>query len=386
MARIRARLLFSFFIAMIKKIFTFILALIIFIAPAYANDWQPEIRLGILTGVQSVQLQISKPCVLLDSATRKIIKNINANEKFTVKFSDLKSNAVEIRSENFPLKDLIVTIDDKKYFGSVRINKNKSSLTVINLAPVEEYLRGVVPTEMSPSFHAEALKAQTVAARSFTLKNRSRHSAEGYDLCATTHCQKYNGADSAHNITDEIIKATRGEVLMNGGLIVDTNFHTDSGGMTESVENVWGSYAAHLLPVEELEKNTYHWQKEFSAEDFSSRFGENFGKLKEIKLSPLEIGKSAADRSTSGRVKTAQIIGTKKTLQLTGNELRSKFSLPSTLFDIKISHGKIIFEGYGYGHGVGMSQNGANAYAKSGWDYKKILAHYYRNTILKKLY
>ena len=364
------------------------MALTIFIVPAYANEntWQPEIRLGILTGVHSVRLQISKPCVLMDSATRKVIKNINANEKFSIKFSDLKSQAVEIRSENFPLKDLIVTIDDKKYFGSVRINKNKNSLTVINLAPVEEYLRGVVPKEMSPSFHAEALKAQAVAARSFTLKNRNRHIAEGYDLCTTTHCQLFGGVDSAHNSTDEIIKATRGEVLMNSGLIVDTNFHTDSGGMTESVENVWGGYASHLLAVEELEKNTYHWQKEFSVDDFSSRFGENFGKLKEIKLSPLEIGKSAADRTTSGRVKFAQIIGTKKILQLTGNELRSKFSLPSTLFDMKFSHGKIFFEGYGYGHGVGMSQNGANSYAKNGWTYDKILAHYYRNTTLKKLY
>lgn len=372
---------------MFKKFFIFILASIIFL-PAYANEniWQPEIRLGVLSGVQSVDLQISKPCLLLDSETRKIIKNINANENFSISFADLKSNAVEIRSENFPLKDLIVMIDGKKYFGSVRINKNKNSLTIINLAPVEEYLRGVVPEEMSPSFHAEALKAQAVAARSFTLKNRNRHSAEGYDLCATTHCQFFGGADSAHHSTDEIINATRGEVIMNGGLIVDTNFHTDSGGMTESVENVWGGYAPHLLAVEELERNTQHWKKEFSTEDFSSRFGENFGKVKEIKLSPLEIGKADVDRTTSGRVKFAQIIGTKKTLQLTGNELRTKFSLPSTLFDIKISHDKIIFEGYGRGHGVGMSQNGANAYAKSGWTYDKILAHYYRNTILKKLY
>ena len=66
--------------------------------------------------------------------------------------------------------------------------------------------------------------------------------------------------------------------------------------------------------------------------------------------------------------------------------MRSKFSLPSTLFDVKISGGKVIFEGYGRGHGVGMSQYGANAYAKSGWDYEKILKHYYSGTTLKKLY
>jgi stage II sporulation protein D len=239
---------------------------------------------------------------------------------------------------------------------------------------------------MSPSFHAEALKAQAVAARSFTLKNRNRHNSEGFDLCATTHCQFFGGVDSAHNSTDEIIKSTRGEVIMNEGLIVDTNFHTDSGGWTESVAEVWGGHLPHLQAVEELEKKTQHWAKEFSVTDFSRIIGGDFGNLQKVNLSPLEIGKSAPDRSTSGRVKIAQFIGSKKTLQLTGNELRAKFALPSTLFDIKISGGKIIFEGYGRGHGVGMSQNGANAYAKNGWTYEKILLHYYKGTTLKKLY
>ncbi len=371
---------------MLKKFLIAILAAIFFTVPVYANQiWQPEIRLGILRGVNQVELQLNAPCVMIDAVTRKILKNFAANEIFSVDFDTLKNNSVEIRGENTLLKDLIVTIDGKKYFGGVRIDKKNNSLTVINIAPVEEYLRGVVPEEMSPSFHLEALKAQAVAARSFTLKNRQRHQAEGFDLCTTTHCQYFGGVDSAHKITDEVIKSTRGEILLMGGQIVDTNFHTDSGGMTESVAEVWGGYSPHLQAVEELEKNTQHWTKEFSTADFSRIIGD-LGKLEKINLSPLEIGKSAPDRSTSGRVKVAQFVGSKKTLQLTGNELRSKFSLPSTLFDIKISHDKIIFEGYGRGHGVGMSQNGANAYANHGWNYEKILLHYYRGTNLKKLY
>ena len=372
---------------MLTKFFIMILAAIIFTAPAHANEnWQPEIRIGILSGVNQVELKISAPCVMIDSATRKILKKFAANKIFSVEIDELKNNSVEIRGENVLLKDLISTIDGKKFFGGVRIDKKNNSLTVINIAPVEEYLRGVVPEEMSPTFHAEALKAQAVAARCFTLKNRDRHKAEGFDLCATTHCQFFGGADSAKNSTDEIIKATRGEVLLMDGQIVDTNFHTDSGGMTENVSEVWGTHSAHLQAVEELEKNTQHWKKEFSLDDFSRIIGGDLGKLQKINLSPLEIGKAAPDRSISGRVRSAQFVGSKKNVQLKGNELRSKFSLPSTLFDIKISGNKIIFEGYGRGHGVGMSQNGANAYAKNGWDYKKILAHYYRNTILRKLY
>ena len=373
---------------MFTKIFTIILAAMIFISPVSAKEstWQPEIRIGILSGVNSVELQTSAPCVMVDANTKKTLKKIPANKIFSVSLSDIKNNSVEIRGEKVLLKDLICTINGKKYFGGVRLDKKNNSLTVINIAAVEEYLRGVVPNEMSPSFHVEALKAQVVAARSYTLKNRNRHSAEGYDLCANNHCQFYGGVDSADSVTDKIISETRGVILEHGGKIVDTNFHTDSGGMTESVAEVWGTAAPHLQPVEELEKHTQAWKLEFAVKDFSSRFGGNFGSLKNIKLSPLKIGKATADRSISGRVKFAQIVGSKKTLQVTGNELRSKFSLPSTLFDMKISNGKVIFEGYGRGHGVGMSQYGANAYAKSGWDYEKILKHYYSGTMLKKLY
>ncbi len=365
-----------------------ILTMLILALPAEAgkSDWQPEIRIGILRGVKSVELQLSAPSVMIDATTQKPVKKISANEKFAVDFVALKASAIEIRGENVPLKDLQVTIDGKKYFGGVRIDKDGGSLTVINLAPVEEYLRGVVPEEMSISFPAEALKAQAVAARTFTLKNRNRHKSEGYDLCATSHCQFYGGVDSAKTAADKIIAETRGEIVVLNGNVVDTNFHTDSGGMTESVLEVWGSGAAHLQAVEELEKNTQPWALEFSAKEFSARMGEAFGNLKSIKLSRLTIGKAAADRSQSGRVKFAIIVGTKKTVQLSGQDLRTKFSLPSTLFDMKFQNGAVIFEGYGRGHGVGMSQYGALAYAKTGWDYKKILAHYYRGTSLKKLY
>ena len=85
-------------------------------------------------------------------------------------------------------------------------------------------------------------------------------------------------------------------------------------------------------------------------------------------------------------MKSAQVIGSKKTVTLTGNDFRRKFSLPSTLFDIKLEDDEVIFTGYGSGHGVGMSQVGARDYALNGWSYEKILAHYYKGTKLKKLY
>ena len=375
---------------MLNKIFAVMLTVIFFMSSGIVSAekksvWQPEIKIGLFGGVKSVTLKFSAPSIMIDTATKKTLKKFAADENVSVNIWSFTGNEVEIRPEKIALNDLRVTISGKIYFGGVKLLKKNSALTVINIAPVEEYLRGVLPKEMIQSWHIEALKAQAVAARTFVLKNRDKHKADGYELCATTHCQVYNGAETFET-TDKAVAETRGEVLFHGGRTVDAPFHADSGGMTESAANVWGGNVAHLKAVAEETKFTQAWTVKFTISDFSSRMGSAFGTLKNIKLTPLTIGKSAADRSTSGRVKSAQLIGTGKTVTMRGDEMRRKFSLPSTLFHVKIVENEIIFEGYGKGHGVGLSQYGAKFYAEKGWKYDKILAHYYQGAKLKKLY
>ena len=365
-----------------KNFFAAMLSIIFFAASFTVHAAVPEVKIGILSGVSQINLQTSEACSMIDTETKKEIQKIAKDTPFTINFPSLKNNSVEIRGG----KNLQVTINGKKYLGGIRVNKNSNSLTVINILPVEEYLRGVLPKEMSPSFSAEALKAQAVAARSFTLKNKNLHAKDGYDLCRTTHCQLYEGLAPISDVTDKAIQATSGEVLYFNGAVALTNLHTDSGGMTEANSNVWGAEIPYLQPAEELTKKTQAWTVKFSKKDFAARMGADFGDLNSVNLSNLTIGKSSSDRTNSGRVKSAVIVGSKKTVQMSGNELRRKFSLPSTLFDMKIQGEEIIFEGYGRGHGIGMSQYGAEAYAKSGWTYDKILKHYYKGTEIKKLY
>lgn len=364
---------------MLKKIFLPLLVTFMLMSCVEAGTWSPEIRVGILSGVKQVALKVSAPCVMINAAKGNVLKKIPAGGSFIVDFEHLKINAIEIRPEEVPLKDLQIEIDGKKYYGGVSVNKGKDSLTVINLAPLEEYLRGVVSKEMSPSFPCEALKAQTIAARSFALKNRGRHVSEGFDLCATTHCQVYIGVANFDSI-DKAVDETRGEVLVYKEKLIDTNFHADSGGMTEDVANVWGRATPYLVAVREIVQLGTPWTVKIPAKDFSAQL--HIEDVKSIKLSKLTVGKGASDRTSSGRVQSAQI--NKK--NFTGNELRQKFSLPSTLFDMKLDGGEVIFTGYGRGHGVGMSQVGARDYARNGWSYEKILAHYYKDTKLKKLY
>lgn len=363
------------------------LVLIIFLlmGRAEAAGWSPELRIGLLSEVEEISLQVSAPCIMIDAASKKTLKKFPADKKFTVKAKDLKADAVEIRPEKISIKDLRSTIGEKEYFGGVRLNKVGKKFVVINLVPMEEYLRGVLPDEMSPSYPLEALKAQAVAARSFALKNRDKHKKDGFDLCDKTHCQVYAGAKTFES-TDKAVEETRGEILTYKDKLIETSFHADSGGMTENVSDVWGRAMPYLVAVKEVFKQVEPWTVKISVKDFSSRFGDNFGTLKEIKLSDLRIGKGASDRTSSGRVNFAQIVGTKKTLKLEGTELRRKFSLPSTLFDMKIVGNEVIFTGYGSGHGVGMSQKGAKSYALDGWSYKKILEHYYHDSKLKRLY
>lgn len=366
-----------------KKIFSSMIAAIFFVVSFSVQAAAvPEVKIGILIGVSQVNLQTSEPCTMIDAETKKEIKKISKDTPFTINFSSMKNNSVEIRGG----ENLQTSINGKKYFGGVRVNKNSNSLTVINVVSIEQYLRGVVPKEMSPTFHPEALKAQAVAARSFTMKNKTRHEKEGYELCAKNHCQFYDGVAPISAATDKAISETRGEVLYFNGEVAMTNFHTDSGGMTESVANVWGSEIPYLQPAAELMKNTRAWNVTISKLEFAKKMGAGFGELQSINLSKLVVGKNASDRTSSGRVKTVQIVGTNKTVNLTGNEMRNKFSLPSTLFNMKIQDNQVVFEGYGSGHGVGMSQHGAEAYAKSGWTYDKILRHYYKGTEIKKLY
>ncbi len=349
------------------------------------SAWSPELKVGLIIATDKVTLNFSAPCNLTDLETGKVIAKIPAGKSFVVKSSELKTSAAEIRPQKIALKDLQTTVNGKIYFGGIRFIKVKNLFNVINLVPVEEYLHGVLSKEMSPDFPIEALKAQAVAARSFAMKNRGKHELEGFDICATVHCQVYDGVIS-HWAVNKAVEETRGEIMTFGGKIADTNFHADSGGMTESVRDVWGTATPYLIAVREIINLSSPWIVKVPLKDFSSRFGDGFGDLKLVKLSKMSVGQSADDRTSSGRVKTARLVGSNKTVDISGSNLRRKFSLPSTLFDITVVGNEVIFRGYGRGHGVGMSQMGAKSYAEDGWSYRKILEHYYSGAELKKVY
>ena len=359
-----------------------------------AASWQPEITIGLSQGVAEVRLSAASGALYVyDDLEKEPMMKIPQGQELSVRMmrDRFLANEKEIKGERLviqPESTGFVKVNGMPYRGFITLLK-KQGMTVVNNVPVEDYLYGVVPKEMPPSWSAEALRAQSIAARTFALKNRKRHSAEGFDLCSTAHCQVYEGMSAEMQSTTAAVNSTRGEVLFYKGAIIDALFHTDSGGMTEFSEHVWGSTVPYLRAVKELRTQTQPWSRTVSMASFVQKIeagGKSLGTLKEIRLSPLTIGKGSADRTPSGRVRMAEFVGTKGRISLSGNDLRSMFSLPSTLFDIRAGRTEVVFSGYGSGHGLGLSQWGAKALADSGKGYKDILLYYYSGVTLEKLY
>jgi stage II sporulation protein D len=146
--------------------------------------------------------------------------------------------------------DAFVELDGRPYRGYLEIALNRSgSFTAINVVNLEEYLRGVVPAELSPDAfpEKEALKAQAIAARTYAVKRRGQFESDGYDLCATPACQVYRGVSAERPLSNAAVAETAGEVLTFGGEPVDALYTSTCGGRTENAENVFSQKEPYLV-------------------------------------------------------------------------------------------------------------------------------------------
>jgi stage II sporulation protein D len=270
-----------------------------------------------------------------------------------------------------------IAIDGKACRGPLTLAARGGRLLAVSHVPIDDYLCGVLPREMAPSWPPEALKAQAVAARTYALYHMLLRRSDAYDVLSTTSSQVYGGSEKVYHAVQSAVEATRGLVLAEGGRLALTLFHANSGGMTESCENIWGGRLAYLISVEDpFSKNRPGdaWDKTLTAEEVTAacvQFGIVNGAVKEIE--PLE-------RSASGRVQKLKITTDREAFFLSGNSFRlivGPGKIKGSNFEVRKQQGQFIFNGRGYGHGAGMSQWGANVMAKQGYDYKAILALYY---------
>jgi len=312
--------------------------------------------------------------------------------------------------------------EDRVYEGDLEIGIGKEgALQVVEYVDLESYMLGVVPAEMPSSWPEAALQAQSVAARTETMaKVGVRHLADGFDLCATEHCQAYGGLNRRAPATTAAARMTRGTILMEGVRPVDAVYSLNCGGHTENVENVWSLNAAPALkgrldafgspnglpsPIGEREiagwvttkpdvvcaessrPENFRWKKTYTAGEVNDLVSAKFAIGPVTDIVPL-------DRGVSGRLKALKVVGVRGE-KIVRKELpiRSLFGgLYSAAFIVDVERddtGKltgVTFVGAGRGHGVGMCQDGARGRALRGATYREILEHYYPGASIVKLY
>ena len=269
------------------------------------------------------------------------------------------------------VKEENITIEEKPKIKKVDIIYN-DEVESMNL---EDYVVGVVACEMPASFDIEALKAMSVAARTFAEYKITTN--KNYKLSTTTKDQCYisvdrmkkNWKDNFDNNYNKILKAvksTNNELMTYDDKIILSFYFSISNGYTENCENVFSQKLHYLKSVDSK------WDKEYSYKEktikmsikvFMNKLGIKSDIISDIKI----------DRSMTGRIKTITINNN----NFKGTVFRSLLSLRSTDFDIKYDRDNVTITTRGYGHGVGMSQYGANAMAKKGYKYDEILKYYY---------
>lgn len=298
-----------------------------------------------------------------------------------------------------PVPDGADSIPVKVYFPQTK---------KVEAIPLGEYLKSVVAGEMPPEFEMEALKAQFVVARTYTVRRMKQFGGKGgcplhpeADVCADYSTnQAYMGPDelarkhgklTANSFWRRLAQAqseTAGQVLTYKGELIDALYHAVSGRVTENAGDYFANSLPYLVSVDDrwgAHSPKLVAQKHFTAEEFAAALAPD-GKAPILAVAAAaRTGRSPVQitaRTATGRVKTVKV----GDLSVTGREFRDRLGLQSTDFRVYLQGGDLVVETHGYGHGVGMSQYGADGMAQAGKSYQEILSHYYQGVTLGRLF
>jgi stage II sporulation protein D len=288
-----------------------------------------------------------------------------------------------------------LAVDAVPYRGVLEVLPAEDArISVVNVVPLEEYLRGVVPNELAPEAfpQIEAQKAQAVAARSYVLAHLGDYASRGYDVCASAACQVYRGSSSEHPLTDRAVAETRGVVASWRGRPIHAFYTSTCGGHTEEGSAVFEDGAPYLrgvaCPAERAPTDPAarggSWEVRLNPERVAravARYG-SVGRV--LDLVPTRVG-------VSGRVVELRVVGSEGELDLRGQRVRLGLGLRESLFVLHRETGpqgeveRFVITGKGWGHGVGLCQVGASGMARVGASFQDILKHYYTGVAVSAL-
>lgn len=268
--------------------------------------------------------------------------------------------------------------------GSLQIMVRDGAMLIINAIDMEEYVKGVVPSEMSAGWHPEALKVQAVATRTYALYQRLANAGREFDVVASTQDQVYRGRQGVDERVQRAVEVTRGIVITYQDAPILAAFSSTAAGPTEDAMNVWSKDLPYLKGVDcPFDENSpyYQWRVELpvlSLEQALRKQGIPVGTIATV--TPFLY-------SRAGRVDKIRILHSDGEIILRGQDFRKAVGysvIPSTQFDIEALGRTVIFAGRGSGHAVGLCQWGAKELADQGYSYDAILRYYFPGTVLQR--
>lgn len=308
----------------------------------------------------------------------------------------------------------LVRFNGMRYRGILRTVSTDSGVLVVNVLPLDQYLKGVVPLELGerPATERAALEAQAIAARSYTVSRLAaaragRGRSEHFDLVPSTADQVYGGADAERPNASAAVDATAGLVLRYGDRIITAPYSSACGGETALAQEVWQSDGEpYLRRVSDRMPGRaeryycdiaprFYWERSLSGTELNHVVSRYLGNI--VRVPPGGPGDvqalRVAERFPSGRVKVLELRTSRGTFDVGGNDARSVLrapsgeALPSSYFSLSVEGAsasivRLVLRGNGYGHGVGLCQWGAIGRARAGQSARTILRTYFPGTTL----
>ena len=302
-------------------------------------------------------------------------------------------NSIENETNQANIEEISTEYNYENYGTIKLLHHDTGQVEEVN---IDEYLYNVVSAEMPVDYELEALKAQSVVARTYTIYKIKNKKHQNADICDDSNCcqawvskevrfsrwEESKREENWKKIQDAV-NSTKGQIITYNNEPINAFFHANSGGKTEIPVNVWGGSGLPYLQVVETsgeeDYKQYSSEVELSNEEILSKLKEKYQDI-QIDFNNDEDIK-ILEYTDSNRVKTIKF----GNHEIAGTEARSIFGLRSTNFEITKQEGKIKFTVKGYGHGVGMSQTGADSLAKQGNNYEQIIKHFYVGVEIKDI-
>ena len=329
-------------------------------------------------------LGLSLVVIIIPIISSLLLYNISDDETIKNKVPNvLKKVTYEKIDKNAPVID-IYNADENK---TIKMN-------------IEEYLYGVLSSEMPSTFNEEALKAQAIAARTYVIYKIENNIKSGHKnavVCTNSyHCQAYTSYENLKKTKGEdwiksdyskikkVVDSTKGQILTYDGKVILPLYFSTSSGKTENSVDVFSTQYPYLVSVDSpYEENSPKYLTTYSVEKSKFiKYIKNTYPKSNISLDKLDDEIEIESRTEGGCVKTIKV----GNIKMSGISMRKIFNLNSANFTINCNNNEVKFTVKGYGHGVGMSQWGAEGMAQKGYKYYDILFHYFKGSDIKDMY